>query len=89
MPKKIALFFTIKDFDKVHLYKDVGLVPYYLCKEYNLDGEIIFSNEYKKKLPQKFRNLELKELKFINVPRIIRNIDKFKVIENINFYKYL
>lgn len=89
MPKKIALFFTIKDFDKVHLYKDVGLVPYYLCKEYNLDGEIIFSNEYKKKLPQKFRNLELKELKFINVPRIIRKIDKFKVIENINFYKYL
>lgn len=89
MPKKIALFFTIKDFDKVHLYKDVGLVPYYLCKEYNLDGEIIFSNEYKKKLPQKFRNLELKELKFINVPRVIRKIDKFKVIENINFYKYL
>lgn len=89
MPKKIALFFTIKDFDKVHLYKDVGLVPYYLCKEYNLDGEIIFSNEYKKKLPQKFRNLELKELKFINVPRIIKKIDKFKVIENINFYKYL
>jgi glycosyltransferase involved in cell wall biosynthesis len=87
--KKIVLFFTIKNFEKVHLYKDVGLVPYYLCKKYNLEGEIIYSNENKQELPQNFRGIKLKELKYIKIPIIIKKIDKFKILENINFYKYL
>ena len=48
--KNLVLFFTIKEFEKVHLYKDVGLVPYYLCKEYNLNGKIVYSNKVKKEL---------------------------------------
>ena len=87
--KNLVLFFTIKEFEKVHLYKDVGLVPYYLCKEYNLNGKIVYSNKVKKELPQKFRNLNLEEIKFIKIPNIIQKLDKFKIFENISFYKYL
>ena len=89
MNRNFVLFFTIKEFENVHLYKDVGLVPYYLCKEYNLNGKIIYSNEVKKELPKQFRNLELEEIKFIKFPNIIRKLDKFKLLENISFYKYL
>jgi len=89
MNRNFVLFFTIKEFENVHLYKDVGLVPCYLCKEYNLNGKIIYSNEVKKELPKQFRNLELEEIKFIKFPNIIRKLDKFKLLENISFYKYL
>ena len=89
MKKNLVLFFTIKEFEEVHLYKDVGLVPYYLCKEYDLNGKIVYSNEIKKELPKQFRNLELEEIKFIKLPTIIRKLDKFKLLENINFYRYL
>lgn len=89
MKKNLVLFFTIKEFEEVHLYKDVGLTPYYLCKEYNLNGKIVYSNEIKEELPKYFRTLELEEIKFIKFPNIIRKLDKFKVLENINFYKYL
>lgn len=89
MKKNFILFFTIKEFKNVHLYKDVGLVLFYLCKEYNLNGKIVYSNEIKNKLPQNFRNLELEEIKFLKYPNIVRKLDKFSLLENIEFYKYL
>lgn len=89
MKKNLVLFFTIKEFEEVHLYKDVGLVPYYLCKEYDLNGKIVYSNEIKKELPKQFRSLKLEEIKFIKFPKLINKIDKFKILENISFYIYL
>lgn len=87
--KNFTLLFTIKSFEKSYLYKDVGLIMNYLCKEYNLKGRIIFSNEIKKEIPTKFRNIDLEEIEYIKIPKIIKKIDKFKILENINFYKYL
>lgn len=89
MEKKLILFYTIKEFEEVQLYKDVGLVPYYLCKLYGLNGKIVYSNKIEKELPKKFRNLELEEIKFVKYPFIIKKLDKFRILENINFYKYL
>lgn len=89
MQKNLVLFFTIKEFENVHLYKDVGLLPYYLCKEYMINGKIVYSNKNRKIVPKKFRNLELEEIKFIKIPNIIKKIDKIKILENFNFYKYL
>ena len=87
--KKLVLFFTIKEFYNIHLYKDVGLVPYYLSKDYELETDIIYSNEKKIEVMEKFRNIKLKELKYYNFEKIIRKIDKFKIFENISFYSYL
>lgn len=87
--KKICLFFTIKEFYNVHLYKDVGLVPYYLSKNYELKNDIVYSNEKKVKVMEKFRNIKLKELKYYNFGKIIKKIDRFKIFENISFYSYL
>lgn len=87
--KKLVLLFTIKEFYNIHLYKDVGLVPYYLSKGYELETDIIYSNEKKVKVIEKFRNIKLKELKYYNLGKIIKKIDKFKIFENISFYSYL
>lgn len=87
--KKLVLLFTIKEFYNIHLYKDVGLVPYYLSKGYELETDIIYSNEKKVKVMEKFRNIKLKELKYYNLEKIIKKIDKFKIFENISFYRYL
>ena len=89
MKKNLVLFFTIKEFEKVHLYKDVGLLPYYLCKKYNLNGKIIYSNKEQKNLPNEFRGLELEEIKYIKTPKILKKVEKFRIYENLNFYKYL
>ncbi len=87
--KNLTLFFTIKEFEKVHLYKDVGLTPYYIGKEYNLDVDIIYSNSEKKELPKEFRNMALIEIPYYNIWKFLQKIDKFKILENISFYKYL
>ena len=87
--KKIVELFIIPEFKKVHLTKDVGLVPYYLAKNYNLDAEIVYTNKIKEELPPKFRTINLKELPYIKVNKFINKIDKFKVLENWNFLKYL
>lgn len=87
--KKLVLLFTIKEFYNIHLYKDVGLVPYYLSKGYELETDIIYSNEKKVKVMEKFRNIKLEELKYYNLEKIIKKIDKFKIFENISFYRYL
>ena len=87
--KKISLFYTIKRFKNLELYKDPGMVPYYLSKNYELESNIIYSNEKKIKVMEKFRNIKLKELKYYNFGKIIKKIDKFKILENISFYIYL
>lgn len=45
--KKLVLFYTLKELRNIGLYKDVGLVPYYLSKYYELESDIIYSNEKK------------------------------------------
>lgn len=87
--KNLTLIFTIKNFEVSYLYKDVGLVPYYLSKQYNLNGNIIYSNKNKKELPKEFREILLTELPYNKIWKIIEKIDKFSIIENIKFYKYL
>lgn len=87
--KKLVLLFTIKEFYNIHLYKDVGLVPYYLSKGYELESDIIYSNERKVKVMEKFRNIKLKELNHYNFGKIIKKIDKFELFKNISFYNYL
>lgn len=87
--KKLVLFFTIKEFEKVHLYKDVCLTPYYIGKEYNLDVDIIYSNKEKKELPKTFRNISLVEIPYYKIWGIIKKVDKFRIFENFSFYKYL
>lgn len=87
--KKLVLLFTIKEFYNVYLYKDVGLVPYYLSKNYELETDIIYSNKKKIEVMEKFRNIKLKELKYYNFGKVIKKIDKFKIFENISFYNYL
>lgn len=89
MAKKLTLFFTIKEFEKIHLYKDVGLVPYYLGKEYDLDVDIVYCNKEKKEIPKKFRDISLIEIPYYKTWKIIKKIEKFQFFENINFYKYL
>lgn len=87
--KKLTLLFTIKEFYNYYVYKDVGLVPYYLSKNYELESSIIYSNDKKIKVTKEFRNIKLKELKYYNFGKVIKKIDKFKIFENISFYNYL
>ncbi|MCF2674457.1 glycosyltransferase family 4 protein [Fusobacterium varium] len=87
--KKLTLLFTIKEFYNYYVYKDVGLVPYYLSKNYELESSIIYSNDKKIKVTKEFRNIKLKELKYYNFGKVIKKIDKFKIFENISFYIYL
>lgn len=89
MRKKLTVLFTLDGFEKVHLYKDVGLTPYYIGKEFDLDVDIIYSNSEKKELPKAFRNISLIEIPYYKIWSIIKKIDKFKFLENFSFYKYL
>lgn len=89
MKKNLTVLFTLDGLEKVHLYKDVGLTPYYLGKEYNLDVDIIYSNSEKKELPKSFRNVSLIEIKYYKIWNILKIIDKFKLLESFSFYKYL
>jgi glycosyltransferase involved in cell wall biosynthesis len=60
-PKKsLTLLVTSEDFNNVHLNKDVVQLPSYLCREYGLEGKVIYKkNEGNKNLPESFRNLQL------------------------------
>ena len=71
------------------MYKDVGLTPYYLGKEYNLDIKLVYSNRERNNIPKKFRNVSLIELPYRKVCNMIQKFDKYKIFENLNFYKYL
>lgn len=86
MKKNLTLFFTLDGLENIHLFKDVGLVPYYLGKENGLTVDILYSNKGDNKVVKNFRLIKLKNLKRIN---FIKKIDCFKIIENFNFYRYL
>lgn len=87
--KKLSLIFTLRGFKNIELYKDVGLVPYYLSDKYMIESNIIYSNEKKVEVVKKFRKIKLKELKSYNFGKVIKKLDKFKIFENISFYNYL
>ncbi|WP_294065758.1 glycosyltransferase [uncultured Fusobacterium sp.] len=89
MKKNLTVLFTLDGLEKVHLYKDVGLTPYYLGKEYNLDVDIVYSNSEKKELPKSFRNVSLIEIKYYKIWSVLKRIDKFRLLESFSFYKYL
>lgn len=89
MKKNLVLFFTIREFQNALLYKDVGLVPYYLGKEYNLNVKILYSNEKIKNVAKKFRNIILENVIPFKCIEFIKKYDKYKIFENLNFYKYL
>ena len=86
MKKNLTLFFTLDGLENIHLFKDVGLVPYYLGKENELTVDILYSNSGDNKVVKNFRTIKLKNLKRIN---FIKKFDCFRIIENFNFYRYL
>jgi GalNAc-alpha-(1->4)-GalNAc-alpha-(1->3)-diNAcBac-PP-undecaprenol alpha-1,4-N-acetyl-D-galactosaminyltransferase len=65
--KRAVLLFDIEWFERVHLFKDVGMIPAYLSKLYNFESTIVFyDNE---------RNHNLKNMEFgINLIRIKQNL---------------
>ena len=88
MKKRLDLIFTGNGFEKFLLYKDVGLLPYYLKKEYDLEVKIICSNR-KKKIQNNFRGMEIIELKYYFFGKVFEKILKFKILKFFNYYKYL
>lgn len=89
MKKNLVLFFTIREFQNVLLYKDVGLVPFYLGEEYNLNVKILYSNEKIINVVKNFRNIMLENIIPFKCIEFIKKCDKYKIFENLNFYKYL
>lgn len=89
MKKNLVLFFTIREFQNILLYKDVGLVPHYLGKECNLNVKILYSNEKIINVVKKFRNIILENIIPFKCIEFIKKYDKYKIFENLNFYKYL
>ena len=75
--KKLLFISTRKEFEKVRLYKDEGLLPYYLGKEYDLEVDFLCSNR-NKWMPEKFRTM-----------RIIEKKTYFNVLKENKFFKNL
>lgn len=75
--KKLLFISTRKEFEKVRLYKDEGLLPYYLGKEYKLEVDFLCSN-IKKWMPEYFRNIKIIEkktyLQVFNKNKIMNNL---------------
>lgn len=93
--KKLLFISTRKEFEKVRLYKDEGLLPYYLGKEYKLKVDFLCSN-IKKWMPNYFRNVKIIEkktyLKIFNKNKIISNLFLDYILYIINYskqYEYL
>ncbi|MHD0316663.1 glycosyltransferase family 4 protein [Fusobacterium sp. THCT1E2] len=60
MKKNIVMFSTENKFEKYRLYKDSGLITYYLGKEYN-HNSIFFCCNVTKILPSNFRSMKIIE----------------------------
>lgn len=85
--KNLTLLYEPYKLEKSFLYKDVILTPYYLGEEYALETKIVyFNNEESFK---KFRNLNFIKLKKNKYYRLISKLDKFGIINNFYFFKYL
>lgn len=74
--KKLVLISTRDKFTMTRLYKDEGLLPYYIGKEYKLETEFLCSN-YQKKLPNVFRTM-----------KIIEKPIRLLFLRNVKYYKY-
>ncbi len=93
--KRLLFISTRKEFEKVRLYKDEGLLPYYLGKEYNLEVDFLCSNR-DKWMPDYFRTMKIIEKKtYLNIlkeNKILKNlyIDYILyLIKNSKKYNYL
>lgn len=62
MKKNIVMLSTENEFENYRLYKDSGLITYYLGKEYNYNS-IFFCCNSSKILPSNFRNMKIIEKK--------------------------
>lgn len=72
--KKLTLLFDLEWFEKLHLYKDVGMIPIYFNRIYDFNSTIVFYDNIKNS------NLLPKELG-INLIRIKKNVfNKIKFI---------
>lgn len=87
--KNLLLCCEAVKMEKSYLYKDVGLVPLYLSKEYALKAKIIYFNSKKKLEKSNFNGIELVKLKKLKVVERNSKYDKFGVITNINFARYI
>jgi len=58
--KKLALYFP--DLARIHLYKDVIQLPYYLSKAYDLDVSVYYLRKKKEELPEKYKGIKLCQL---------------------------
>lgn len=65
--KRIVLLFDIEWFEKVHLFKDVGMIPAYFSKLYPFESNIVFYDH------EKNRNLKEQECG-INLIRVKQNV---------------
>lgn len=74
--KKLVLISTRDEFTMTRLYKDEGLLPYYIGKEYKLETEFLCSNS-KKKLPDVFRTM-----------KIIEKPIRLLFLKHLKYYKY-
>lgn len=74
--KKLVLISTRDEFTMTRLYKDEGLLPYYIGKEYKLETKFLCSNS-QKKLPNVFRTM-----------KIIEKPIRLLFLRNVKYYKY-
>lgn len=75
--ERLVLLFDIEWFERVHLFKDVGMIPAYFSKLYNFDSNIVFySNERNNDLSKIERGINLIKIQknLLNKVRWVRNL---------------
>lgn len=93
MKNFVLFYFSNGSLSKTALFKDIGMVIYYLTKNYNLNSKIVYtSNEVNPKI-KCFRNIKLKSIKFIEkynfLQKFFLKIDKLFFLKNYPFLNYL
>jgi glycosyltransferase involved in cell wall biosynthesis len=75
--EKLVLLFDIEWFERVHLYKDVGMIPAYFIKMYNFDSDIVFYDNVRnhdlEKIEQGINLIKIKK-NFLNKVKWLRNV---------------
>jgi GalNAc-alpha-(1->4)-GalNAc-alpha-(1->3)-diNAcBac-PP-undecaprenol alpha-1,4-N-acetyl-D-galactosaminyltransferase len=74
--ERMVLLFDIEWFERVHLFKDVGMIPSYFNKLYNIDSTIVF---YENERNHTLNNIECG----INLIKIKNNfLSKVRILKN-------
>lgn len=105
MPKRILTMFWYDDVGEVHLYKDVGGIPYALAKycgwqatfAYNDANGIIHNEDYEKyvkldriRFPKILEKLKLRYIKYFQVIKYVYfNAPKYDVINFYHCHKFI